>query len=79
MQISPDSSYGTSWKIVDDGGNKVLSINGTMSVFAGRDWADYTLMVRVKLVDAPEGAFICVRVGEEGRDTSSRHVKTRRS
>jgi len=68
MLIAPDASYGTSWKIVDDDGNKVLSLKGTMSAAAGEPyWTDYTLMVRVKLVDVPEGVFILVRMGEEGQ------------
>lgn len=67
MLIAPDASYGTSWKIVEDDGNKILSLKGTVSASAGEPyWTDYTLMVRVKLVDGPEGAFILVRLGEEG-------------
>jgi hypothetical protein len=68
MLVAPDASYGTSWKILDDDENKVLSLKGTVSALAGEPyWTDYTLMVRVKLVDVPEGAFILVRMGEEGK------------
>lgn len=69
VYIPADASYGTSWKVLDDDGNKVLSLKGTMWVGAGDpDWTDYTLTVRVKLVDVPEEeeARICVRLGHEG-------------
>lgn len=68
MLIAPDASYGASWKVLDDDGNKVLSLKGTVLAAAGNmDWTDYTLMVRVRLVDVPDGARICVRVREEGQ------------
>jgi hypothetical protein len=68
MVIAAEASYGTSWRIVDDGGNRVLSLKGTVTASAGdADWMDYTLMVRVRLVDVPEEVQIRFRVGEWGR------------
>ncbi|OGD47112.1 hypothetical protein A3K69_04710 [Candidatus Bathyarchaeota archaeon RBG_16_57_9] len=67
LDIGPHASYGAAWKVLDDGGNKVLSVKGTVGVAAGAPyWADYTLMVRVKLVDVPEYLGIQVRMGETG-------------
>ncbi|HEX9915541.1 MAG TPA: family 16 glycoside hydrolase [Candidatus Bathyarchaeia archaeon] len=68
LNIGPNASYGASWKVMDDGGNMVLSVKGTVGVAAGASyWADYTLMVRVKLVDMPEYLGVQVRMGETGR------------
>jgi hypothetical protein len=67
LNIGPNASYGASWKVLDDGGNKVLSVKGTVGVAAGAPyWKDYTLMVRVKLVDVPEYLGIQVRMAETG-------------
>ena len=70
IYVPPDASYGTSWRVLEDDGNKVLSLKGTMWAGAGDpDWTDYTLTVRVKIVDMPEDeeARICVRLGDEGQ------------
>lgn len=68
LNISPSASYGASWKVLDDGGNKVLSVKGTVGVAAGASyWKDYTLMVRVKFVDVPEYLGIQVRMAETGQ------------
>jgi len=68
LNISPSASYGASWKVLDDGGNKVLSVKGTVGVAAGASyWKDYTLMVRVKFVDVPEYLGIQVRMSETGQ------------
>lgn len=67
LNIGPNASYGAYWKVLDDDGNKVLSVKGTVGVAAGAPyWTDYTLMVRVKLVDVPEYLGIQVRMGETG-------------
>ena len=67
LNIGPNASYGAAWKILDDDGNKVLSVKGTVGVAAGASyWTDYTLIVRVKLVDVPEYQGIQVRMGETG-------------
>jgi hypothetical protein len=69
--IGPSTSYGSYWKVMDDNGNMVLSVKGTVSIAAGAPyWADYTLIVKVKLVDAPEGVMIRVRLGEAGEGYS---------
>jgi hypothetical protein len=68
LNISPSASYGASWKVLDDGGNKVLSVKGTVGVAAGASyWKDYTLMVMVKFVDVPEYLGIQVRMAETGQ------------
>jgi len=70
--IGPNASYGAAWKVLDDGGNKVLSVKGTVEVTLGAPyWADYTLMVRVKLVDAPEEISINIRRGDSGTGYSA--------
>jgi hypothetical protein len=71
LNIGPNASYGAYWKLLDDNGNKVLSVKGTVWVAAGAPyWTDYTLIVRVKLVDAPEDVRIAVRRGESGEEYS---------
>jgi len=70
--IGPNASYGAFWKVLDDNGNKVLSVKGTVGVAAGAPyWEDYTLMVRVKFVDAHEAVRISVRTGESGAGYSA--------
>ncbi|MFH2110343.1 MAG: hypothetical protein ABIJ47_03670 [Candidatus Bathyarchaeota archaeon] len=71
LNIGPNASYGAYWKLLDDDGNKVLSVKGTVGVAAGAPyWTDYTVIVRVKLVDAPEDVKIAVRRGESGEEYS---------
>ncbi|UCD44524.1 MAG: hypothetical protein JSV27_10440 [Candidatus Bathyarchaeota archaeon] len=55
---------------MDDDGNKVLSLKGTLWTRVGDpDWTDYTLTVRVKLVNVheEEDARISVRLGDDGK------------
>jgi len=67
LNIGPTASYGATWKILDDNGNKVLSVKGTVGVGAGAPyWKDYTVIVRIKPMDAPEGVRVVIRTGESG-------------
>jgi len=67
LQIGPATSYGAYWKILEEDGNKVLSVKGTVGVgFRAPHWTDYTVMVRIKLIEAPEDVRVVVRTGDSG-------------
>jgi len=54
LNVGPAASYGAYWKILDEDGNKVLSVKGTVGVsLRALNWTDYTVMVRIKLIEAP--------------------------
>ncbi|HUV34268.1 MAG TPA: hypothetical protein VMW22_05015, partial [Candidatus Desulfaltia sp.] len=60
-----DAPEGSGWAVLYDGGNNVLSLKGNVFAEAGdREWANYTIEVRVKFVEGPVGAHVSVRVGE---------------
>jgi len=71
LNVGPNASYGAYWKVVEDDGNNVLSVKGTVMVALGETyWTDYTLIVKVKLVDGTETVSINIRM-ENGQGYSA--------
>ena len=61
----PDASSEASWAIYYEDGNNVLGLKDAVIAKAGDpDWSDFTLEVRVKVVEGREEAHINIRMGD---------------
>jgi len=64
MWSPQEAVEGSGWAVLYDGGNNVLRLKGNVFAEAGDEgWANYTIEVRVKFVEGPDGTHISVRVG----------------
>lgn len=65
MWTPPGASSEASWAIFYEDGNNVLNLKGAVIAKAGDpDWSDYTIEVRVKIVEGQDEAHINVRMGD---------------